>query len=375
MPDYGEKFTDDELRKLTKEVEAVYKQASEEVEAKLKDYFRRFEIKDKIWAEKVASGEKTLSDYTEWRKGQLIVGERWKQMSATLAKDYHNANVIARNIAMGHRAAVYAENFNYATYLTELRANVNTAFTLYNRDAVAKVLREHPELLPPPGSQSIPVKWERYKAGEDVKLTAEERKAFNAALAEGKDIRWQEGQIQSVTVQAIAQGESIPEMTSRIAKTMGEINHAATIRYARTALGSAQNAGRMDAFHRAEDLGIPMMKRWEAVIDDRTRHNHRMLDQQMKPIDEPFEVDGEEIMFPRDPTASPGMVYNCRCAVDGIPKGWNPTGWRRSLQDTVHGTYDEWKNSRYETSRPMDYQEKMANYMKWRTIHEDYKRS
>lgn len=373
MPDYGEKFTEEELRKLTKEVEAVYKQASEETEKKLKDYFRRFEIKDKIWAEKVASGEKTAEDYAKWRQGQLIVGERWKQMSATLANDYHNANVIARNIAMGHRAAVYAENFNYATYLTELRANVNTAFTLYNRDAVAKVLREHPELLPPPGSQSIPVKWEKYKAGEDVKLTAEERKAFNAALAEGKDIRWQEGQIQSVTVQAIAQGESIPEMTSRIAKTMGEINHAATIRYARTVLGSAQNAARIDSFHRAEDLGIPMVKRWVATIDDRTRHNHRYLDQQTKPIDEPFEVDGEEIMFPKDPTASPGMVYNCRCTMDGLPKGWvSHAADRRSLQGTVHGTYYDWKESRYETSRPIDYQEKMANYMKWRTIHEDY---
>lgn len=372
MPDYGEKFTEEELRKLTKEVEAVYKQASEETEKKLKDYFRRFEIKDKIWAEKVASGEKTAEDYAKWRQGQLIAGERWKQMSEKLAQEYHNANVLAREIALGHRAAVYAENFNFATYLTELRANVDTSFTLYSRDAVAKLIKDHPELLPPPGSQSIPIKFDKYKAGEDVKLTAEERKAFNAALAEGKDIRWQEGQIQSVATQAILQGESIPEFARRIARDMGEINHASTIRYARTSLKSARSAGRFDAFHRAQDMGIEMVKNWRATLDDRTRHNHRLLDGQTKPLEEPFEVEGIKIMFPGDPAAPPSMLYNCRCTYDGIPKGWNSHADKRSLQGTVHDSYEDWKNSRYEASRDIGYQERMEKYMKWRVIHEDY---
>lgn len=354
MPDYAHRYTDKEIAALEKEVKVVYKQASEEAEKKLQDYFKRFWVKDEIWARRVAEGEKTAAEYAQWRRGQLIVGKRWQTLYESLAADYHNANVIAREIALGHRAAVYAENFNFATYQIEMRAKVNTAFTLYNRDAVERIIRDHPELLPPPTAK-LEAQLQAHKA-----LT-------------GKDLHWQEGQIQSVTMQAIAQGESIPNMSARIARTMGEINHAATIRYARTAMNGAQNAGRVDAFHRAEELGIELEQVWMAVLDDRTRHLHRQLDGQKRKVGEPFEVEGYEIMFPGDQRAEPEMFWNCRCTIDGIPKGWNSHSDKRSLKATEHETYEEWKNSRKEISRSITYQEEMANAMKWKYINEDYK--
>lgn len=375
MPDYAHRYTDKEIAALEKEVKAVYKQASEEAEKKLQDYFRRFRVKDEIWARRVADGEKTAAEYAQWRKGQLIVGKRWKTLSENLASDYHNANVIARNIALGHRAAVYAENFNFATYRIEMRANANTAFTLYNRGAVERILRDKPELLPPPGGQMQKTfgKFDRFKSGDSRGLTKKEKRAFQKLIQENKDIRWQEGQLQSVTMQSIVQGESIPNMAKRIATTMGEINHASTIRYARTAMNGAQNAGRVDAFHRAEELGIELEQVWMAVLDDRTRHLHRQLDGQKRKVGEPFEVEGYEIMFPGDQRAEPEMFWNCRCTIDGIPKGWNSHSDKRSLKATEHETYDEWKNSRKEISRSITYQEEMANAMKWKYINEDYK--
>jgi hypothetical protein len=33
------------------------------------------------------------------------------------------------------------------------------------------------------------------------------------------------------------------------------------------------------------------------------------------PIDEPFIVSGEELMYPGDPSGSAGNVINCRCAI------------------------------------------------------------
>lgn len=375
MPDYGHRFTDEEIAKLTKEVQAVYKQASEEAKEKLDDYFRRFEIKDEIWARRVANGEKTAAEYAEWRKGQLIVGERWRKLSETLANDYHNANVIARKIVLGHRAAVYAENFNFATFRVEMRANVNTAFTLYNRDAVERILRDNPELLPPPGSQMQRTfgKFDRFKSGDSRGLTKKEKRAFQKLIQENKDIRWQEGQLQSVTMQSIAQGESIPNMAKRIATTMGEINHASTIRYARTAMNGAQNAGRVDAFHRAEELGVEGEQIWMAVLDDRTRHAHRQLDGQKRKPGEPFEAEGYEIMYPGDQRAAPEMYWNCRCTIDYLPRGWNSHSSKRSLAATEAETYDQWKNAHKEVSRPITYQEEMANAMRWRYIREDYK--
>jgi hypothetical protein len=40
------------------------------------------------------------------------------------------------------------------------------------------------------------------------------------------------------------------------------------------------------------------------------------------PIDQPFIVDGEELMFPGDPSASGKNVWNCRCSRRNVVKGF-----------------------------------------------------
>lgn len=63
----------------------------------------------------------------------------------------------------------------------------------------------------------------------------------------------------------------------------------------------------------AKKLGIEVQKRWNSTLDYRTREMHRLLDQETAELDEPFEVEGYEIMYPGDPDADPEMVYHCRC--------------------------------------------------------------
>ena len=89
----------------------------------------------------------------------------------------------------------------------------------------------------------------------------------------------------------------------------------AMVRYARTAMTSAQNAGRMETLHRAKGMGIQCKKVWLATLDRRTRDSHRNLDGQVRDIDEPFDSDFGKIMFPGDPEGHPGDVYNCRCTL------------------------------------------------------------
>lgn len=52
---------------------------------------------------------------------------------------------------------------------------------------------------------------------------------------------------------------------------------------------------------------------WVTTIDKHTRDDHRDANGQIKPIDEPFEVGGEEMMYPHDENASPENTVNCRC--------------------------------------------------------------
>lgn len=58
-------------------------------------------------------------------------------------------------------------------------------------------------------------------------------------------------------------------------------------------------------------------KRWRAIIDKATRDSHREANGQVKPIMEPFEINGYLAQFPRDDSL--GMdeseIANCRCSV------------------------------------------------------------
>lgn len=321
--DEGHEETDKLLEDLEKKIAKEYKQAAEEAQAKLDDYLRRFEIKDEKWQLMVASGKKTVEEYKKWRTGQIMVGQRWEDLRNQLAEDFHNANVIARSYIDGEMPTAYALNHNYATYQIEKDGLVDTAYTLYNRDSVERIIRDNPDLLPPPGRK------------------------MKASIAAGKDIAWEEGKIQSVMLQGILQGESIPNLSRRIATTLGESNHASTIRYARTAITGAQNAGREDAYKRAEKMGVHMQREWLATLDNRTRHEHRILDGQKRAIDEPFEVDGEKIMYPGDPSAPGHLIWNCRCRTVAAVDGWEDMSGQLRSDKAIGGmSYEEWKNAK-----------------------------
>lgn len=348
MADAGHDETERLIKELEKKIRREYKQAVNDAQEKLSDYLRRFEIKDEKWKIRLANGDVTAAEYAAWRQQQIMVGAKWEALRNELATDLHNAEIRARNLIRNELASAYASNFNYATYLIEKAGKVNTSFTLYSKDAVDRILKENPDILPAinPGS----------KLAKDI--------------ADGKAIAWQEGQIQSVTLQSIVQGESIPNMVKRIANTMGDRDHAATIRYARTAITSAQNAGRQDAFERAEALGVKMKKQWLATLDNRTRHEHRILDGQTKPIDEPFEVDGMKIDYPGDIAADPALVWNCRCTMTALVDGWEDKSGQ--LRDaSVIGDYDEWKEGHSQPDS-ITKQEDIADIMKRYYINELY---
>ena len=136
---------------------------------------------------------------------------------------------------------------------------------------------------------------------------------------------------------------------------MHDMSRASAIRTARTAVTAAQNAGRMDSYHAAEEMGIKLKKEWLATLDGRTRHAHAMLDGQTAETDKPFHVDGYEIMYPGDTSAPGYLVYNCRCtliaALDDVPKTPNPlrrardpeTGKSILVSDMTYAQWESWK--------------------------------
>lgn len=58
-------------------------------------------------------------------------------------------------------------------------------------------------------------------------------------------------------------------------------------------------------------------KIWVSQKDSEVRHTHAIADGQRVKIDEFFNIGGEQLMYPGDPTASPQEIINCRCVIIG----------------------------------------------------------
>lgn len=94
-------------------------------------------------------------------------------------------------------------------------------------------------------------------------------------------------------------------------------------RLVRSAYNTASNHAGLEALIAA---GFPG-KRWLTSRDSRVRHphgsspwDHRSADGQTVPIDQPFIVSGEQLMYPGDGSmgASIGSLINCRCTCVGV---------------------------------------------------------
>lgn len=318
--DYGHAEADRKLKELETRIRTEYGKAVKEAEKKANAYLIRFREKDAIMADRLKAGDITHREYMQWRTQAMMTTERWNTIRSDLADVYANAGKVAEGMITDNAYDVYALNFNFGTYEAERGSGVDTAFTLYSKDTVRRLVKDDPTLLPPPG-----------------KKTSE-------AIARGELQRWNKRQIQSVMMQSILQGESIPKIAKRLADTVGERNMKSAIRDARTMTTSAQNAGRLDSYYRAKEMGIEMQKEWMATHDSRTRHSHRDIDGQVVPVDQEF---GNGLMFPADPDGPPEEVYNCRCtlvakvmSVDGIDIS--------DIPDQTTEDFEEWMEAHYE---------------------------
>lgn len=90
------------------------------------------------------------------------------------------------------------------------------------------------------------------------------------------------------------------------------INRA--MRIARTEGHRIQVLSAVDAQHDAKDAGADVVKQWNAALDGRTRPHHRMLDGQIRELDEDFEVDGMKVKYPSG-FGRASEDINCRCAL------------------------------------------------------------
>lgn len=340
MADRGHELTEERIKEIEKELQQEYTRAAKEIKKKLDDYMRRFKIKDEKWQQWVEDGKKTQEEYEQWRIGQLAVGERWEKMKDTIAGDLMHTNEIAGRIAEGRMPEIFSTNANYAIYQAEHGGQIDTGLTLYNRDAVNRIVRDRPQLFLPPG------------------------RALSKKIEEGTVKRWEKGKIQSEMLQGIIQGESIPNIARRIAEKTSGSEFKAAVRNARTMSTNAQNAGRYDAYNRLTSRGVELTLEWAATLDNRTRHSHRMMHGQRRDVGEPFEVDGVKIMYPAQTgkfmavsSVPQEMLWNCRCTILAYVKGFEHDTIKES-DKMGDMTFDEWLEAKEQPQPILSQKEK-----------------
>lgn len=312
--DAGREEVDKILKDMERRVHVHYEQAAREMKIKADKYLAEFLKEDERRAKLVNAGKMPFEEYKQWRISHIATGRRWYELAYSLATDMTNTNMIAASIINGYMPEVFAVGYNYSLYQGEITGGFETSFTLHDRDTVMRLISEQPDLLP-----------------------------IEAKLKAAADLQWNVEKIASVMTQSILQGEAIAEIAERMARTVGGMNENVAIRNARTATTSAENGGRYNGYRRLKAAGVNLTVEWCATLDGRTRHTHRLLDGQRRNVDEPFEVDGQKILYAGDPYAPQGLIWNCRCTMLCFVKGFEESLMLKAQTHPDNMSYAEWK--------------------------------
>ena len=310
--------TDKMIAQMERKIKKEYNRARMETQAKLNSYMQTVAKGAEEQRRLFEAGEITAEEYRDWMTRKIAMGKRWEELRDNLADDMNNANNIARSIAEGYRPEVYALNHNFAIYQCEHDGRCSTVYQLYDKHTVERLLKKDQDLMPPPG------------------------KRLKREIREGKAARWNRQNLQSSLTQSILQGDTIDEAAVRIANTVIVRNYNDAVRYARTMITGAQNAGRQDGYEYAEQLGIQLQKEWIATLDDRTRASHAAIHGERVAVNEEF---SNGLMYPGDPRGDPAEVYNCRCTMKGSVDGFdrNRVEYSPKMGDM---DFEEWQKSR-----------------------------
>ena len=297
MADTAHRLTDEKLEEMEKRMSAIYSRAEKEIQKTADEYFAKFAKQDEAKRKLLEQGKITEEEYTKWRKGKVMYGKRFTEMKEQCAKQLMNVNKTALAYVNGELPEVYALNYN------ALAGSVDGvggySFTLVDADTVRNLAVTDTSLLP-------------YKE-----------------IDPEKDVQWNMKKINAETLQGILQGESMDKIAKRMMNVQ-EMNKTQAIRSARTIVTGAENKGRQDSYARAEADGIILERTWLATNDSRTRHSHAVLDGETKPIDAPF---SNGLMYPGDPNGRPEEVWNCRCSVSAVVKGFKKAQVQKAMAE------------------------------------------
>lgn len=266
------KWTDAELRRLEKQINAEYTKAYKELKKEMSAIMAKIEVNPEMSLQQKMA---LMNKY-----------DRLNKLCEQMAETLRDTNKTAQSFISKSAQNVYLQNYNAEAG--------RLGFSLLDNTAVKNI------------------------------LTGEVDPFTKLAIAGQADKAAIMRKLNSELTTAILKGESIPKIAQRL-KNVSEGYLSNTIRIARTETTRVQNSARQSVGEEGKKLGFNMWKEWVATPDARTRDEHWAADGQQVPLDEPFTVGGEKMMYPGDVSlgASGWNTINCRCTIINIIKEKN----------------------------------------------------
>lgn len=142
----------------------------------------------------------------------------------------------------------------------------------------------------------------------DARVTQFIQDAAQRFAQEVNDTTWE--QLKASLSAGVDAGESIDDLAARVEQVMGDRIQSSAETIARTEVLPAYNYATREAWAQS---GVVATRTWLATLDDRVRDAHAEAHGQTVALDEPYDVGGEQLMYPGDPDGSAENIINCRC--------------------------------------------------------------
>lgn len=150
--------------------------------------------------------------------------------------------------------------------------------------------------------------------------------------------------VRRAVAQGLIRGTTLRQMMIGIRDAMNTTANEA-MRIARTEAHRARELGNLLASGKAEDLGVQVVRVWDATLDDRTRARHANLDGQPE-SDGGWTLEGVKAQYPGDPSLPASQSINCRCTAIDTVEGYSPSVRRvRGEGLQPYQTFETWAKS------------------------------
>lgn len=265
------------------------------VKAEIDDFLDSLDLNNAeraLLEELFEQGEQAIADILELQGQEL--NDAIQELSEELLVDADELYKVILDVQAGDFFQSKFEQAVYDAFMPLFHLAGESELTAYNPDKTWSIKNQVAAKFSKKLKKLIP---DMNKHSADVMLNA-----FKHAIERGDTPSERAQLVQEVSEQA-ANGEVGPFTMQR------------AMRISRTMSTAAANGGKLEGWQQSE---VVKKKRWRSANQARTRKTHRKANGQEKPLNKPFKVGKDELMYPGDPNGSAKEIVNCRCTIQAV---------------------------------------------------------